>query len=122
MTCGHLSQNTIFSNEFGSDHLAITFNTDLGQTQTTGLAKNAQKLNLNKTDVEKVKQHIHDYIHSQLEICSNENIQEQFISAIEKFSPHLMNIFYQHTLPIYILRLIKRKRELYRLYTQTNDD
>jgi len=105
--------NVNLTNELGSGHLAITFNIDLGQTQTTGLEKNSQKLiNLNKTDVDKVKQHVHDFIHSlQPENCSMDNLQEQLTTAIEKFSPHIKNTFYQHILPKYILRLLKRKRK-----------
>jgi len=114
--------NVNLTNELGSDHLAITFDLDLQQTQPLTPSTNTQKLNLNKTDVQKVKQYVHDYIQSNAETCSLENIQKQLTIAIEKFSPRTKNSFYQHTLPKFILRLIKRKRELYRLYSLTQDN
>jgi len=111
------------TNELGSDHLAITFNTDLQQTQPVPRTRrDTKKLNLTKTGIEKVNKHLDDYIQSQPELTSIEALQQQLTLAIEKFTPELKNSFFQHTLPKFILRLIKHKRELYRLYTQTQNN
>ncbi|KAH1027255.1 hypothetical protein HUJ05_000801 [Dendroctonus ponderosae] len=115
--------NIQLTNELGSDHMAITFGLDLTLTQPTLSTPNQEKkLNLTKTDIDKVRQHIHNYIQSQVQTISIETIQQQLSLAIRKFTPEIKNVFYRHTLSKFILRLIKHKRELYRLYTYTQNN
>ena len=108
------------TNELCSDHLAITFNIDLHTSNIPPIDLPA-KLNLNKTYTEKVKEQIENYIQTNIGHISIEDIHTQLSQAVTKHTPKIKHSFFKHTLPKYILRLIKNKRELYRLYIRTND-
>lgn len=119
----NLIDNIQLTNELGSDHLAITFEIDLTVMQhpIPDIA-NREKLNLSQTDVSKVSTDVHNHLHLTTETITLEHIQSKISHAVRKFSPTRKVGFYQHTLPRFILRLIKQKRELYRLYVRTQDN
>ncbi|XP_066157777.1 uncharacterized protein [Euwallacea fornicatus] len=116
-------KNINLTNELGSDHLSITFNIDLNQIQHTPQTpmNTSNKLNLNRTNTDQVKNYIDNYISSQSEPITIDQLQAQISLAVQKFTPELKRSYYAHTLPKFVLKLIKHKRELYRLYTRTQN-
>ncbi|KAL1516399.1 hypothetical protein ABEB36_000317 [Hypothenemus hampei] len=94
------------TNELGSEHLAIMFKIHLHSSATLPIMA-PPEINLNKTDVDKVYSHLTSFTDEKPDIDIID-IQEQTC--------------FRYSLPKFILRLIKQKREIYRQYTQTNNE
>lgn len=107
------------TNELGSDHLAITFSLDLHTTPKTIIHP---KLNLNKTPKQEIEKEMNKFSNN-FPNATIEDIQEQMTKLIKQTTPTFRPNRFTHTLPKFILRLIKHKRNLYRIYReqQSND-
>lgn len=87
-------RNINLTNELGSDHLTITFQLDLEQTlPIPNKNHGTPKLDLTKTDTDKVKRQVHNYIQTQTQPISIESLQQELSSAIESFTPRKKKLF-----------------------------
>lgn len=100
--------------DLGSDHLAMEISFDM-QLYPANTNKNIM-LNINKCNIEAVNKELSAFISQKANI--SENYIEEFNTKLSKLildnSPPLKEKTYNYTLPPFILRLIKQKRQLYR--------
>lgn len=108
--------------DLGSDHLGFKIQFDLILNIPD---EEIIKYNLNKCNIDKINEEMMSYINSNREIAlTKANISKfnyTLSDSIIRNTPKVKINHYSHELPPFIIKLIKRKRKMYREY-QANQD
>lgn len=106
--------------ELGADHLGLRIKLDIEKQ----IQEEIFRYNFQKTDMDSVNRIILAYLDS----LDNDVIQQNIINFSEKLSETILRCtpktkcnFYSHELPPFIIRLIKKKRQMYREYLVNRD-
>lgn len=102
--------------DLGSDHLSIKFELDLNVPIIKIPAP--PKYNINKCNTENVTMDIENYIitHNTINHQTFKSFHNTLTQSITNNSPKIKQAFYTYTLPPYIIKMIKKKRQMYREY------
>lgn len=105
-------------NDLGSDHLGFHIEIDLNRSPAP--LHETLKINLNKCITEEVNKQllclVEDIHNSDITRQLITNFNEKIASLVLQNSPKQKIKYYTHTLPPFIIHLIKQKRKMYREY------
>ena len=106
--------------DLGSDHLSFYISINFPNSNYINNNLSCNKINFNKCNISNVNRDMLNFIeiHSEVNNINTELFIDTLTTSVKNHSPTSSdrNTFYAHTLPPFIVNLIKRKRLLYREY------